>query len=294
MLAEVCEQLFAKWRGGALRGRLGRHIDVWAGPGGGVEGREKKEELLDSLSKGLSLLQLFAAEGASLAIQDVAEKLDVTRAAARRLLHTLLHHGYVAQEGKAFWVTPKVIELGYAYFAAMDLPTLSRNPMRLLAGQLNETCSLAVLDGSSIVLIAREEPKQMVRLDMTVGRRMPAYAHSLGRALLAFLDAPQWDAYLAGTELKKLTRFTTCTRSGLERRLAEVRKNDYSLLISEMVDGLAGLSVPLRERDGHVIASIGVSMVLGSRTEKQIIEQCLPALRETAGRIEALLHAMRK
>lgn len=259
-----------------------------------MEAKEKREELLDSLSKGLALLQLFAAEGASLTIQDVAEKLDVTRAAARRLLHTLLHHEYVAQEGKAFWVTPKVIELGYAYFAAMDLPTLSRNPMRLLAGQLNETCSLAVLDGSSIVLIAREEPKQMVRLDMAVGRRMPAYAHSLGRALMAFLNKEQWEAYLARTELKKLTQFTTCTRSGLERKLAQVRAHDYSLLISEMVDGLAGLSVPLRERDGHVIASLGVSMVLGSRTEKQIIAHCLPALRETAGRIEALLHAMRK
>jgi IclR family pca regulon transcriptional regulator len=264
------------------------------GEGMEKEAKDKREELLDSLSKGLFLLQLFASGGASLTIQEVAEKLDVTRAAARRLLHTLLHHGYVMQEGKAFWVTPKVIELGYAYFAAMDLPTLARKPMRLLAEQLNETCSLAVLDGSAIVLIAREEPQQMVRLDMTVGRRMPAYAHSLGRALLAFLDTDRWEAYLANTEWKKLTQFTTCTRSGLERKLAQVRADDYSLLISEMVDGLAGLSVPLRERDGHVIASLGVSMVLGSRTEKQIIRQCLPALRETAGKIEALLHAMGK
>jgi IclR family pca regulon transcriptional regulator len=255
---------------------------------------EKKEELLDSLSNGLALLQLFAAEGRGLTIQEVAETLAVTRAAARRLLHTLLHHGYVMQEGKVFSVTPKVIELGYAYFAAMDLPTLSRKPMRLLADQLNETCSLAVLDRSSIVLIAREEPKQMVRLDMTVGRRMPAYAHSLGRAMLAFLELEQWETYLGNTELKKLTRFTICDRRGLESKLAQVRGDDYSLLISEMVDGLAGLSVPLRERDGRVMAALGVSMVLGSRTEKQIITQCLPALRETARTVEALLHAMRK
>jgi IclR family pca regulon transcriptional regulator len=255
---------------------------------------EKKEELLDSLSKGLALLQLFASSGASLTIQEVAEALAVTRAAARRLLHTLLHHGYVAQEGKAFSVTPRVIELGYAYFATMDLPTLSRKPMRLLAEQLGETCSLAVLDHSSVVLIAREEPKQMVRLDMTVGRRMPAYAHSLGRAMLAFLDPEQWETYLARTELKKLTRFTICDRAGLEHKLAQVRRNDCSLLISELVDGLAGLSVPLRERDGRVVAALGVSMVLGSRTEKQLISQCLPALRETARTVEALLHALRK
>ena len=85
-----------------------------------------------------------------------------------------------------------------------------------------------------------------------------------------------------------------CDRRGLESKLAQVRGDDYSLLISEMVDGLAGLSVPLRERDGRVMAALGVSMVLGSRTEKQIITQCLPALRETARTVEALLHAMRK
>ena len=255
---------------------------------------DKKEELLDSLSKGLALLQLFAADGRSLTIQDVAERLDVTRAAARRLLLTLLHHGFVAQEDKLFAVTPKVIELGYAYFASMDLPRLARAPLRALAARVHHTCSLAVLDQSAIVLIAREEPHQLVRLDMTVGRRMPAYAHSLGRAILAFRSPPEWEQYLAMTELRKLTPFTVTTRSGLEAKLREIRKTGYSLLVSEFVDGLAGLSVPLRDRDGQVVAALGVSMVLGSMMPAQLLAQCLGPLQAAAADVERLLHALRQ
>lgn len=253
---------------------------------------EKKEELLDSLSKGLALLRLFASEGAGQTIQDVAEKLDVTRAAARRLLLTLLHHGYIAQNGKHFAVTPKVIDLGYAYFASMDLPRLARQPMRDLAATVGHTCSLAVLDRSDIVLIAREEPEQLVRLDMTVGRRMPAYAHSLGRAMLAFADASERERYLAGTALRKLTPFTVCTRSGLEARFRDVRKLGYSLLVSEFVDGLAGLSVPVRDHEGRVVAAIGISMVLGSMNEERLLALCLEPLRTAVEKVERLLRSM--
>ena len=251
----------------------------------------KKEELLDSLAKGLSLLRLFAQEGRSMTMQEVAEKLDVTRAAARRLLLTLVDQGYVSNDGRHFSVTPRVIELGYAYFAAMDLPTVAGPAMRALSARINENCSLAVLDGPSIVLIARQEPQHLIRLDMWVGRRMPAYANSLGRALLAYLEPQEWEDYLARTELRKLTPFTETSREALEKKLARVRSTGYCVLVSELVDGLAGVSLPIRQADGKVLASLGVTMVLGSRTRKQIVDACLPALRAAAYEIEALLHA---
>ncbi|MDR4932238.1 helix-turn-helix domain-containing protein, partial [Segatella bryantii] len=86
----------------------------------------KKDELLDSLTKGLALLRLYASGVEHLTMQEVAEQLDVTRAAARRLLLTLAHNGYLAQQGRKFTLTPKVMDLGYAYFASMNLPQLAR------------------------------------------------------------------------------------------------------------------------------------------------------------------------
>lgn len=250
---------------------------------------QKKEELLDSLTNGLALLRLFASGTGSLTMQEVAEQLDVTRAAARRLLLTLQHNGYVAQDGRDFSITPRVMDLGFAYFASMDLPRLAGPYLKALAVEAGETCSLGVLDGESVTLVAREEPQQMLRVDMGVGRRMPAYAHSLGRVLLAGLDDAALDVYLATAQLRKLTPFTVSSRTALARTLRQVRSDGYCTLVSELVDGYAGISVPLRAASGKVVAGLGFSMVLGSRDAAHLLRHHLPPLRRAAEEIEALL-----
>jgi IclR family pca regulon transcriptional regulator len=252
---------------------------------------EKNVELLESLSKGLALLRVFATGVASMTIQEVAVELDVTRAAARRLLLTLEHHGYVAQNGRSFSVTPRVIELGYAYFASMDLPTLARPAIRELAATVGETCSLGVLDGESVVMIAREEPERLLRLDLAVGRRLPAYAHSLGRQLLAELDEERLQRYLKHADIRKLTP-QTVSKSALERNLKQIRADGYCVVVDEIVEGIGGVSVPVRSCAGAIVASMSVSMVLGSRTRERIVEDFLPPLQRAAQSVEQMLHAV--
>lgn len=254
-------------------------------------GAPRKEELLDSLTKGLALLRLFASGTERLSMQDVAEQLDVTRAAARRLLLTLVHNGYVAQQGRQFVLTPRVMDLGYAYFASMNLPQLARPYLQALCAEAGESCSIGMLDHESVVLVAREEPSQLLRVDMAIGRRMPAYAHSLGRVLLAGLDDGALAAYLERAELRKLTPFTISSRPALARKLAEVRADGYCALVSELVDGFAGISVPLTDQTGKVVAGLGLSMVLGSRDQAYLEQHYLPPLRHAAAQIETILKA---
>ena len=111
-------------------------------------------------------------------------------------------------------------------------------------------------------------------------------------SMLAFADASERERYLAGTALRKLTPFTVCTRSGLEARFRDVRKLGYSLLVSEFVDGLAGLSVPVRDHEGRVVAAIGISMVLGSMNEERLLALCLEPLRTAVEKVERLLRSM--
>jgi IclR family pca regulon transcriptional regulator len=251
----------------------------------------RKEELLDSLTKGLALLRLYASGTGRLSMQDVAEQLDVTRAAARRLLLTLAHNGYVAQQGRQFVLTPKVMDLGYAYFASMNLPQLARPYLQALCAEAGESCSIGMLDHESVVLVAREEPSQLLRVDMAIGRRMPAYAHSLGRVLLAGLDDDALAAYLDSAELRPLTPFTITSRPALARKLAQVRADGYCTLISELADGFAGISVPLTDQHGKVVAGLGLSMVLGSRDQAYLETHYLPPLRHAAAQIETILKA---
>ncbi|WP_423192245.1 IclR family transcriptional regulator domain-containing protein [Cupriavidus sp. H18C2] len=251
----------------------------------------KKDELLDSLTKGLALLRLYASGVEHLTMQEVAEQLDVTRAAARRLLLTLAHNGYLAQQGRQFTLTPKVMDLGYAYFASMNLPQLARPFLQALCAEVGESCSIGMLDGDSVVLVAREEPRQLLRVDMAIGRRMPAYAHSLGRVLLAGLDDAALAAYLASADLRKLTPFTITSRPALARKLAQVRADGWCTLVSELADGFAGVSVPLHDQTGKVVAGLGLSMVLGSRDQGYLETHYLPPLRAAAEKIEGILRA---
>ncbi|RZT41497.1 IclR family transcriptional regulator domain-containing protein [Cupriavidus agavae] len=251
----------------------------------------RKEELLDSLTKGLALLRLYAGGVDGLTMQDVSEQLDVTRAAARRLLLTLAHNGYVAQQGRQFVLTPRVMDLGYAYFASMNLPQLARPYLQALCAEVGESCSIGMLDRDAVVLVAREEPSQLLRVDMAIGRRMPAYAHSLGRVLLAGLDDAARADYLAGAELRPLTPFTITSREALAHKLEQVRDAGHCTLVSELADGFAGISVPLRDQTGRVVAGLGLSMVLGSRDAAYLERHFLPPLQGAARQIEAILQA---
>lgn len=253
---------------------------------------EKNTELLESLSNGLALLKLFGTGIQSLTIQDVATRLDVTRAAARRLLLTLEHHGYVAEHGRAYSITPRVIELGYAYFAGANLTTLARAPMRELAARVRETCSLGVLDGPYVTMIAREEPERLLRLDLAVGRRLPAYAHSLGRQLLAHLDEAAWEQYVGSADIRKFTPLTVSSKTALERSFTQIRQGGYCVVMDEILEGVGGISVPLRDRSGVVVAAMSVSLVLGKRTREALVDNFLAPLEQAAKSVESMLHTM--
>lgn len=254
-----------------------------------AENPHKNKEFLDALANGLAVLRLFASGVAVLTIQDVADRLGVTRAGARRLLLTLLDLGYLVQRKREFSVTPKVLDLGLAYFASMKLPALARPAMRALADEAGLTCSLGVFDNGSVVFIAREEPPLILRLDLSVGSRLPAYAHSIGRILLSALDDDELNRYLEAADLKKLTPFTVTSKALLRKDIVQTRRLGYCMVISELVDGLGGISVPLHDPSGRVIASMGISMVLGSRPAEEALMVHLPALRQAVGIIEELL-----
>lgn len=249
------------------------------------ETSEKKEEFLDSLANGLQLLRIYATGVASVTVQEAAEQLDVTRAASRRILLTLEKLGYVRQDGRQFSPTPKVMDLGYAYFASLSLPRLVRPVMQDVSRALGETCSLGVLDREHVVFLAREEAPKLLKLDLTIGSRLPAYAHSLGRALLSTLDDEALDQYLENAELKRLTPYTTVSKTALRKLIRQVRSDGYSISVSELVDGFAGVAVPLRNHEGKVVAGLSVSMVLGARSPDELRRQHLPALQRAAATI---------
>ena len=179
------------------------------------ESDAKSGTQVQSLVRGLTVIRVFDAEHARLTLSEVARRAGLTRATARRVLHTLVDLDYVATDGKNFSLRPKILELGYAYLSSMNLPTLVAPHLESLTAATQESSSVAVLDGKDIVYVARVAKRRIMSVDIGVGTRMPAYATSMGRVLLAGCSAEELESYLDQHERKKFTSRTLVVRQAL-------------------------------------------------------------------------------
>jgi IclR family pca regulon transcriptional regulator len=195
-------------------------------------------EFVQSLERGLSVIRAFDAEHSRLTLSEVAAATGLSRAAARRFLHTLVHLGYMRTAGGRFELRPKILELGYAYLSSLTLPEVAMPHLEELVEEVHESSSVSELDGGDVVYIARVPTKRIMTVTISVGTRFPAYATSMGRVLLAAQPEPWLDAYLSTAALHHLTGHTITTASGLRQELRKIRSNGWALIDQELEEGL--------------------------------------------------------
>ena len=254
--------------------------------------RAAKEELgpeyLQSLARGLSVLSALGGstpDGASLSA--LAQATGLPRATARRALLTLVQLGYAAGEDHRFRALPRVLELGYARLSELSLGEIAQPHLAGLVRQVRDSASVAVLDGADIRYIARVAANRIMSVDITVGTRFPAYATSMGRVLLAGLSPAERAGYLDRVELKPLTARTVASAAELAAVLDRTARAGFALVDQELEDGLRSIAVPVRGRDGSVIAAVNVSLHAARTSAQDARAAVLPALRATAAAISA-------
>ncbi|BCW73346.1 IclR family transcriptional regulator C-terminal domain-containing protein [Arthrobacter sp. NicSoilB8] len=217
------------------------------------------DQYVQSLARGLAVIRAFDTDHPKMTLTEVAARTDLTRATARRFLHTLVELGYVRTDGKIFALTAKVLQLGYAYLSGLSLPQLAQPHLEELSLELGESTSAAVLEGTDIAYIARVSTRRIMTVGITVGTRFPAYATSMGRVLLAALPPAQLEEYLAAAEIRPLTPGAIGTKAGLLTELATVRAQGWCLLNQELELGLMSLAAPVHDGP-KVVAAINVSL----------------------------------
>lgn len=242
---------------------------------------------VQSLARGLAVIRAFDADHPQLTLSEVARATGLTRAAARRFLHTLVQLGYVGTDGRLFSLRPKVLELGYSYLASLSLPELAMPTMERLVERVRESCSMAVLDGEEVVYVARVPTKRIMSVAISVGTRFPAYATSMGRVLLAHQDPAWLDDYLARVKLEPLTARTVTDPEQLRNVLDDVRRQGYCLVDEELEEGLRSIAAPIKDNDARVVAALNVSAHISRGSADAIRAELLPPLLETAQAISA-------
>jgi IclR family transcriptional regulator, pca regulon regulatory protein len=254
---------------------------------------ERNPDYVQSLERGLAVIRAFGAENPELRLSDVARATGLTRAAARRFLLTLVQLGYVRQDGGSFSLRPRVLELGYAYLSALSLPEVAMPHMETLVADVNESSSVAVLDDVDIVYVARVPTRRIMTITIAVGTRLPAYATSMGRVLLAGLDEGALSERLERVEIEPLTAMTVRDVETLRQRIDEVRGAGWAAVDQELEQGVRSAAVPIRDGSGVVVAALNVSVHATRMTMQGLRRQVVPKLLRTAEAIEVDLRAQR-
>lgn len=250
-------------------------------------------DFVQSLERGLAVIRVFDAEHRMLSLSEVAAATGLSRAAARRFLHTLVHLGYMHHSGGRFGLRPKILELGYAYLSSLTLPEVAMPHLEELVEQVRESSSVSELDGEDVVYIARVPTKRIMRVTINVGTRFPAYATSMGRVLLAAKPDEWLDKYLSSVKLRGLTDHTITSPAGLRHELHKIRGRGWALVDQELEEGLRSLAAPIRDAEGTVIAAVNVSTHAGRRSLESVVQDMLRPLLTTAEHIERDLASAR-
>lgn len=242
-------------------------------------------EFVQSLARGLSVIRTFDADTPRQSLSQVSKATGLSRATARRFLLTLVDLGYVDSDDSQFWLTPKVLELGYSYLSALPLTEVVAPHLERLRSRLGESSSVSILDGTDIVYVARVQVRRIMTVDITIGTRFPAYSTSMGKVLLAGLSEGDFDDYLrkaAERDEEGLPRFDA---TSLRAEIEAARRRGWSMTDQELEPGLRSLAAPIKNSAGATVAAINVSTHAMRYTLDQLHDDFVPALLSAAAAI---------
>jgi IclR family transcriptional regulator, pca regulon regulatory protein len=248
-----------------------------------------KRDLIEGLIKGLEVLTCFNEQTGLLTAPEVSVRLNISRAAARRFLLTLVHTGYAEAEGRGYRATPKVLGLAHAYTGSAKLPKTVTPFLQRIARDTQFSCNCAVLEGVDAVYIACVNVTRLMSTNFEPGTRLPAYTSAAGRVMLAALEDQKIHAWLDATELFAFTPATPTDKDKLFADIINIRQRGFELTENLYEFGLRGIAMNIRNRKGEVRAAISVSMAASACSREDALAKCIPALQSAANALMPLL-----
>lgn len=271
-------------------------------------------DFIAGMAKGMAVLESFDTERQRLNATLAAQRAGITRAAARRHLMTLAHLGYLETDGSYYWLSAKVLRFSGSYLASARLPRVLQPTLNRLAAQTGESFSAVVLDDDQVVIVARSgnERGRSERLYNTrdnyeknsnevnkyagtlayglhLGARLPAYATSTGRVLLAAMTDAQFEVWAANRLLPRLTSYTCTDAAQFRGIVAQAKTNDYAIASEEHELGVHALAVPLRNMQGKTVAALNVVTSKERLQPNSYQRDLLPLLQDAAHELRAMV-----
>ncbi|MBY6032827.1 helix-turn-helix domain-containing protein [Marinobacter daepoensis] len=243
-------------------------------------------DYVGALASGLEVLQAFDGQHPRMTLSEVAARTGMDRAKARRFLLTLHALGFVKRRGRQFELTPRVLQLGYAYQASNQYRTVIQQYLEDITAELGESSSLAVLDGDEVVYVVRSAARhRLMAITLSVGTRLPAAYTSMGRVLLAQLPGEEFSAFLERVPLERYTETSLTDRDALRGEIEKVRRQGYAIVDQELDLGLRSVAVPVFSGIGELLGALNISTNAARVDMETLLTTYLPRLQAVADKV---------
>ncbi|MCA0204677.1 MAG: helix-turn-helix domain-containing protein [Proteobacteria bacterium] len=246
------------------------------------EESERPAGFVEALAKGIAILEAFDARHNEMTLSEVARRVNVSPAAARRGLITLIELGYVGQSGKRFHLKPKVMALGSSFYFAARVDEIILPDLRRLVEMFGDASSVGTLNDHNVIYVAHYSQQRARRASAVAGASYPAFATSIGRVLVAGLPDAALDAWLDALEPVPLTARTLVDKAALRAEILAVRQQGYATTVDQLDYGITALAVPIVNEEGRTIAAVNSSGYSGMLSPEALVAERLGELRAVA------------
>jgi IclR family KDG regulon transcriptional repressor len=250
----------------------------------GDKTRKAKPPLVPSVERAIHILKILNKDSTERGISEIARMLDAHKGTIREILLTLEHYGLVERndDTKKYRLGRATLEFGRTAMRNHDIRQIARPFMARLTELTSATSLLTILDGDSTIAIECTIPDDDWRISVPIGRRLPAIAGSVGKLLLAYLDdKKELEKIFTRTPLFPFTNRSITNEEDFKAELRTVRQKGYAIDNQEYKKGMSGVSAPVRDHHGRVVAALSV-IGLGITDEMmaEIIKQTVKAARQ--------------
>ena len=257
-----------------------------------INNEKKYVGFVNSLARGLSILESFEAADPIMGIAELARKTNLPKSTVHRLIQTLCALGYIIPDvtSNKYMLGPKVLDLGFTVLSSLELRDVAAPYLRMLSKSSSETVNLAILDGWQLVYLERLKTQKIVNINLHIGSRLELYNTSMGRVLAAFQSEDWLSKYLEYLQhIPEARKYILEGGKILHEILAEVKEKGYALNNEELAPGLRSVAGPVKNRQGKVVGAVNIAVSSGLFSLERLKKEQLLPLLETTQAISAAL-----
>jgi len=224
------------------------------------------------LERALDVLDCFDFQNREQGLSQIAKTTNLNMTTTKRLVSNLTDRGYLQQDpqSKLYQLGMRLFELGGIVFSSFSLPKAAAYSMTQLQDETGSTILLGVNMDDQLVYIDKRRGRGMIRISSDIGWRRPLHYGMLGMVLMAHKPMEKVKDILAADPLEAYTPYSITDPDAFSLRLEEIRKNGYSVEREEAVEGIVGISAPIRDYSREVVAALGVALPISQSTQKEV------------------------